>query len=197
MKYFRFICSSNDLETFIDSSWTKRTIFDIYSLFSSFSSSSNFKVTCSIASPGQLSNQSIVQQSTNAGNFLQRTLRASPMGLIHKIMWRLFLTLSTNFFQTSPSVNSTGTPFYSKYSFNSFNNVASSSIGNIFGTSPEFRRLFISSRIPSSLITLSVIKKDIGFPWRPANGPPQARRTDFLSHSLNLSIEEVLLPPFN
>ena len=48
------------------------------------------------ASCGHGENQSSVQQSTNEGNFLHLTRRASPTGDIHKITWRLSLTLSTN-----------------------------------------------------------------------------------------------------
>jgi hypothetical protein len=46
----------------------------------------NFLETYNNASSVQLLNQSIVQQLIREGNFLDRTLNASPAGLIHKIM---------------------------------------------------------------------------------------------------------------
>jgi len=48
------------------------------------------------ASLGQAENQSRAQQSTKEGNFLCRTLSASPTGLMQSTMCSKFLTRSTN-----------------------------------------------------------------------------------------------------
>lgn len=59
-------------------------------------SSLNFWVATEIkASLGQDENTSRAQQSTKEGNIRQRILRESPTGDIHKIICKLFLTLST------------------------------------------------------------------------------------------------------
>jgi len=49
------------------------------------------------ASSVQLSNQSIVQQLTNDGNFLALILKESPAGLMHKTMCRFALILETKY----------------------------------------------------------------------------------------------------
>lgn len=53
----------------------------------------DLKATDVRASSLQLLNQSIVQQFISDGNFLDRTRRLSPAGLMHITVWRLFRML--------------------------------------------------------------------------------------------------------
>ncbi len=102
---FLFNCYSNCSAFAVAYVWTSLHInakdsinYSFYKVLDigKFSSELNIDVATEIkASAGQEENQSKVQQSTKEGNFLCLILNASPTGLIHSTICKLFLTLST------------------------------------------------------------------------------------------------------
>ena len=65
-------------------------------------------VTHNRASAGQSENQLMVQQLTKVGSWRQRSLKVSPMGLMHSTMCSLARTRSTKAFHRGPGAS--GTP---------------------------------------------------------------------------------------
>jgi len=101
----------------------------------------------------------------------------------------LFFTLSTKTLNGSSAC----LPISAANSPISWSNLSLASCSKMFGTSPEFYKLLISSRMSSSTIWLSVNKKVIGLPFGPASLPPHGFKILSLSHSLNSLKEKFFL----
>jgi hypothetical protein len=124
----------------------------------------NLVATISNASVGQSLNQSMVQQFTSDGNFRRRTRNASPTGDIHRITCRFSLHRSTKY-ENNAVGSPSGTFPELRASARTISSISCfSSAAYRFGTSPEFRMLFMSSRKASCWICVSLNRKIVGLP---------------------------------
>ena len=109
----------------------------------------NLELTESRASSGQDQIQLIAQQFTREGNIRNRILKDSPTGDRHRTMWsesRMRCWQNWYWFSSTPMSKSS---FFIK---------SLSSMAQRLGISPEFNKLFMSSRKDSLVIQLSFIK---------------------------------------
>ena len=135
----------------------------------------NFLATASRASFGHSWNQSMVQQFTREGNCRSRSRNASPIGDRHSTMCRFFFVWSMKKFHSSAGVSSF-MPIFLEVTRHISSTAVRSSYGNIFGTSPAFSRLLMSSTKLSSLIWVSENRNTAGL-----HSPPAVRQNFFRS----------------
>lgn len=124
-------------------------------------------ITCSSASSGHSSNQSIVQQFTRLGCIRKRVLKFLPIGLMHIIMWSFSRQRLTKYVNT---VNMEISRFLSPpWAANRVISIISccSSIVKRFGTSPSLSKLLISFKKVSSRISSSPKRNTRSLPIPP------------------------------
>ena len=107
----------------------------------------------------------MVQQLTKEGNILSLLLKASPTGLMHTTVCKLYLHCSTKKSYKSDTLLSLPTRFALGLTISRM--LMISSFGYKFGISPVLRMLLMSSMNDSSLTWESVKRKTVGEPSPP------------------------------